>query len=378
MIGVRLATALAVLAAAMGTACIPPSQAAQIALERLFPELEFDRPLAFVQASEGDAWYVVEQRGVVMRVEPDDATATVFIDIRDRVDDGPNEAGLLGMAFHPRFAQNGTVYLSYTGDGSPLVSYVSAFTSRDGGTTLDPGSERIILTLDQPYGNHNGGNVAFGPDGYLYIGFGDGGSGGDPQGNGQNTGTLLGALLRIDVDAAAPYGIPPDNPFAEGGGRPEIYAFGLRNPWRFSFDSETGELWLADVRQGAWEEIDLIERGGNYGWNIREGAHCYRASECRTEGLIDPVAEYSHDEGCSVTGGYVYRGKAIPALEGAYLYADYCSGLLWGVFREASGGVTSRLLLETDLNVSSFGQGLNGELYVVDHDDGGIYRIVGR
>jgi glucose/arabinose dehydrogenase len=379
MVGARLAMALAAVAAAVGMVCTPPSLAAQVGLEPLFPELEFDKPLAFVPAPEGEAWYVVEQRGVVMRIALGNGAATVFVDIRDRVDDGPSEAGLLGMAFHPRFVENGTVYLSYTRDGSPLVSYLSAFTSRDGGRTLDPDSERIVLTLDQPYGNHNGGNVVFGPDGYLYIGFGDGGSGGDPHGNGQNTETLLGALLRIDVDAAAPYGIPPDNPFAERGGRPEIFAYGLRNPWRFSFDRESGALWLADVGQSGWEEIDLIERGGNYGWNIREGAHCYRSDECRTEGLIEPVAEYSHDEGCSVTGGYVYRGQAIPALKGAYLYADYCSGRLWGLFRDAaSGGYAPRLLLETELRVSSFGEGLDGELYLVGHGDGGIYRIVGK
>jgi glucose/arabinose dehydrogenase len=379
MVGARLAMALAAVAAAVGMVCAPPSLADQIGLEPLFPELEFDKPLAFVPAPEGEAWYVVEQRGVVMRIAPGNGAATVLVDIRDRVDAGPSEAGLLGMAFHPRFAENGTAYLSYTREGSPLVSYLSAFTSRDGGRTLDPDSERIVLTLDQPYGNHNGGNVAFGPDGYLYIGFGDGGSGGDPHGNGQNTETLLGALLRIDVDAAAPYGIPPDNPFAERGGRPEIFAYGLRNPWRFSFDRETGALWLADVGQSGWEEIDLIERGGNYGWNIREGAHCYRSSECRTEGLIEPVAEYSHDEGCSVTGGYVYRGQTIAALTGAYLYADYCSGRLWGLFRDASsGGYAPRLLLETDLRISSFGEGPDGELYLVGHGDGGIYRIVGK
>jgi glucose/arabinose dehydrogenase len=358
-----------------------PSRADELALERVFAGLEFKKPLLLLPAPAGAAWYVVEQRGVVWRVEPgpdgNDRRAA-FADIRDRVDAGPSEAGLLGMTFHPRFAANPKVYLSYTAPGRPLVSRISEFISRDGGLTLDPTSERIVMSLDQPYANHNGGHVAFGPDGFLYIGLGDGGSGGDPHRNGQNLDTLLGKLLRINVDGGTPYAIPPDNPFAKGGGRPEIYALGLRNPWRWSFDRESGELWLADVGQNEWEEVDLVVRGGNYGWNIREGAHCFRADDCRTDGLIDPVAEYGHDEGCSITGGHVYRGKALPTLQGAYLYADYCSGRLWGLFRQADDTYEPRVLLDTGLNISSFGEGRDGELYLIDHQGGKVYRLVGK
>jgi glucose/arabinose dehydrogenase len=184
-------------------------------------------------------------------------------------------------------------------------------------------------------------------------------------------------MLRLDVDGGQPYAIPPDNPFANGGGRPEIFAWGLRNPWRWSFDREMGELWVGDVGQNRWEEIDVVRRGGNYGWNIREGAHCYGESPCRTEGLIDPVVEYGHGQGCSVTGGYVYRGERIPDLRGTYVYGDYCSGRIWGAPSEEPGNGTARLLLETDLSIASFGEGLDGELYVIDHDDGGIYRLRG-
>lgn len=355
--------------------------AESLALEPAFGTLTFKRPLLLLPAPSGEAWYVVEQRGIVSRVAPGPKgpERSVFADIRDRVDDGPNEAGLLGMALHPRFAENRKVYLSYTAHGAPLISRISEFTSPDGGRTLDPASERIVLALDQPYSNHNGGNIIFGPDGMLYIGFGDGGSGGDPHGNGQNLDTLLGKLLRIDVDGGTPYAIPPDNPFATGDGRPEIYASGLRNPWRWSFDRETGALWLADVGQDKWEEIDLIVRGGNYGWNLREGAHCFKHRECSAEGLIDPVVEYGHDDGCSATGGYVYRGHAIPALRGIYLYADYCSGKIWGLFPKSGGGLEPpRLLLETGLRIASFGQGADGELYVLDHGGGRVYRLVGK
>lgn len=266
------------------------------------------------------------------------------------------------------------MFLSYTRDGSPLVSVISEFAVGPGGTSFDPDSERIILTLDQPYGNHNGGKIVFGPDGYLYIGFGDGCAGGDPQGNGQSTRTLLGALLRIDVDSGAPYAIPADNPFATGGGAPEIYAWGLRNPWRFSFDSATGALWLADVGQDRWEEIDIVERGGNYGWNLREGAHRY-ARGTAPRPLVDPVFDYGHDQGCSITGGYVYRGRAIPALGGIYVFGAVFSGRVWGLFAEVNGYVAPRLL-DADINISSFGEGLDGELYVVDLGGGGIYTLV--
>ena len=371
----RLAAACLMATAAAGMA-LARADTPKVALERAFPELSFDRPLAFLQAPDRpDSWYIAEQAGRVFVFDnrPGVVRASLFADIRGRVDDGPNEAGLLGMAFHPEYATNRRVFLSYTRNGSPLVSVISEFAARRDGSALDPGSERAILTLDQPYGNHNGGGIGFGPDGYLYIGFGDGGAGGDPKGNGQKTGTLLGALLRVDVDSRTPYGIPPDNPFVAAGGRPEIYAYGLRNPWRWSFDRKTGALWLADVGQDKWEEIDIIENGGNYGWNWREGAHRYRAGSAAGP-LIDPVFDYGHDEGCSVTGGYVYRGAAIPELIGVYVYGDYCSGRVWGLFREGSGYV-SRRLVEADINISTFGEGIDGELYAIDLG-GGIHKLV--
>ena len=374
------------LAVALGCAGGGPAAAAAegtpVKLERAFSGLRFARPVALLQAPGDDArWFVVEQPGVVRVFDGDTMKnkPAVFVDIRDRVDDGPNEAGLLGMAFHPDFADNRQVFLSYTAPGRPLISRVSRFTSADGGRTLDRDSEQILLSLDQPFGNHNGGHVAFGPDGYLYAGYGDGGAGGDPHGNGQNTQTLLGAMLRIDVDGGRPYAVPPDNPFAgSSAGRPEIYAWGLRNPWRFSFDRATGELWVADVGQGQWEEVHRVVRGGNYGWNIREGAHCYGARRCDTTGLIDPVVEYSHAQGCSITGGYRYRGRAIPALTGAYVYGDYCSGRIWGLFFDRAGGPKARWLLDTSLSISSFGEANDGELYVLGHRGGLIYRLAPR
>jgi glucose/arabinose dehydrogenase len=238
----------------------------------------------------------------------------------------------------------------------------------------------VLLTVEQPFPNHNGGQLAFGPDGYLYLGLGDGGSGGDPQGNGQNPATLLGSIVRIDVNGDEPYAIPADNPFADGaGGAPEVFLYGLRNPWRFSFDRGTGQLWIADVGQNAYEEIDRVDpaadAGANLGWNLMEASHCFVAG-CSPEGLVLPITEYGRDAGCSVTGGFVYRGTAIEGLAGWYLFSDYCSGLIFGVPSDAAPGTAPRLLLETGLSVSSFGQDSDGELYVADIAGGGIYRIV--
>ncbi len=342
-----------------------------VALTPVFETEQFSRPLAFI-AGPANAVYVVEQPGRIQRLL-DSQPATLFADIRIRVNSGPNEAGLLGMAFDPDFATNSRVYLSYTRDN--LQSVISRFVSHDDGLTLDADSEQVLLTLDQPKGNHNGGQIAFGPDDYLYIGFGDGGGAGDRDGNSQNKNNLLGAMLRIDVSGDSGYTIPADNPFAQVNGRAEVYAWGLRNPWRWSFDRQTGDLWLADVGQDKWEEINRIQLGGNYGWNIREGEHCYNAIQCDSRGLIDPVVEYPNGSDCSVTGGYVYRGEAIEDLDGVYLYGDYCSGKIWGLFPDGNGGFDNRLLLDTSLRISSFGEGSDGELYVVHHW-GGIYRIV--
>ncbi|KPK39181.1 MAG: hypothetical protein AMJ69_06375 [Gammaproteobacteria bacterium SG8_47] len=375
--------------------CVAPARpgtTSTLALARAFPNLSFSLPVAMMQApGAANHWYVVEKTGTVRRFAADDAAnaSSLVVDLTDRVDAGPNEAGLLGMAFHPEFGANGYVYLSYTGQAGGLRSYVSRFTSADGGASLDPDSEVVILSIDQPYGNHNGGHIAFGPDGYLYLGLGDGGSGGDPDGNGQNTHTLLGAMLRIDIDVSAEdwaagmrYYIPPDNPFAastgcgNGGGCPEIYAWGFRNPWRWSFDRDTGELWLGDVGQNQWEEVDRVERGGNYGWNIREGAHCYDAGSCASAGLIEPVAEYDHSVGRSITGGYVYRGGAIAALHGTYLYADFSSGRIWGLAQGGQGLGLPRQLLDTSHSIAAFAEANDGELYLLDYGPGHVHRLV--
>ncbi|MDT8385526.1 MAG: PQQ-dependent sugar dehydrogenase [Gammaproteobacteria bacterium] len=364
-----------------------------LGLERVFGTVALRQPLALIEAPflvsdasrfRGTAlprvWYVVEKSGRVLRLQQLGETVqqTVFADLRKQVDADPSEAGLLGMALDPGFAQTGRVYFSYTRPGSPLTapltSVLSRWQSRDGGQSVDPASEQILLQVEQPYRNHNGGHVHFGPDGFLYWGLGDGGAAGDPKGNGQDTRTLLGSLLRLDVSGDGGYRIPPGNPFVKGGGRPEIFAYGLRNPWRWSFDRRSGDLWLADVGQNAWEEINLIQLGGNYGWNLREGAHCYSA-DCRRDDLLEPVAEYSHAEGCSVTGGYVYRGDAVPALQGVYLFGDYCSGRIWGLFRASNGSYQRQLLLESGLNIASFAEDAAGEVYVIDLG-GKIFRFV--
>jgi uncharacterized repeat protein (TIGR03806 family) len=330
----------------------------------------------YMAPGDSSAWYVVQQPGQVVRFANDPAvnSLSTFIDISGRVTYG-GEQGLLGLAFHPDYANNGFVYLSYTGQGTNgLESRVSRF--KLNGQVLDPNSEQIVLRLDQPYSNHNGGQIAFGPDGYLYIGFGDGGSGGDPQGNGQNTGTLLGAMLRIDVGdgTSGTYSIPPGNPFVSGGGAPEIYAWGLRNPWRWSFDSQTGELWVGDVGQNAYEEIDKLEVGKNYGWNIMEGLHCYSPSSgCNQAGLTLPVAEYDHTQGVAVTGGYVYRGTEVPALQGLYIYGDYGSGKIWALV-QGNNQYSAMQLIDTAYYIPSFAQAHDGELYVLDMG-GAIYKI---
>lgn len=354
-----------------------------LVMEWAFPALSFVQPVALLQAPDDDSrWFIVQKGGQVLTFVNDDATMTaaLFIDISDRVEAAPSEAGLLGMAFHPLFALNGEVFLSYTaagsGTGVPLISHISRFTSHDGGKQLDPDSEEVLLAVEQPFTNHNGGHVAFGPDGFLYIGLGDGGSGGDPLGNGQNIDTLLGAILRIDVESDAPYGIPPDNPFSLGGGRSEIFAWGLRNPWRWSFDRVTGELWAGDVGQSQREEVDRIVLGGNYGWNIFEGTLCFGGGVCDPADLIPPLAEYSHSDGCSITGGIVYRGTAITSLAGTYLYGDFCSGTIWGLDSLTDGTLVPQVLLESRLSISAFAEGNDGEPFVVDYTSGTLHRFL--
>ena len=357
---------------------------AKVSLRRVLPETSFRRPvdLAAVPDGSGDL-VVVEQEGVIRRFDPGARRGSrVFLDIRGRVATGGGEEGLLSVAFHPGYRKNRRFYVYYSAHGprrSVVAGFRAPFSGRD---AADPSLGSTVLEVPQPFANHNGGQLTFGPDGMLYIGLGDGGAGGDPHGNGQNLRTLLGAILRIDVDrgdAGKRYAIPPDNPFARDpeGRRGEIWAYGLRNPWRFSFDSATGKLYAADVGQSSLEEVDRIVKGGNYGWNTMEGTSCFRPPEgCEKEGLIPPISEYGRSMGRSITGGFVYRGQAIRALRGHYLFADYSSGLLWSIPAQGRGLQTPRLLLRTGLAVSSFGTGARGELYLLDHGGGGIYQIV--
>ena len=351
-------------------------------VERVFPNLSFRRMVGMAYAGDGsDRLFVVLQRGVIVSFanEEDVEGADVFLDIEERVSDRGNEEGLLGLAFDPDFRANGYFYVYYSA-ASPRRSVLSRFSVRADGATADAGSERVIMEVEQPHSNHNGGQIAFGPDGYLYVGLGDGGSRGDPQGNGQNLSTLLGSIIRIDVsglDESGSYSIPADNPFAGvDGARGEIWAFGIRNPWRFSVDMESGEMWMADVGQNRFEEVNIVRRGLNYGWNVMEGSSCFKPSRgCDVQGLEMPVAEYGRDDGCSVTGGYVYRGERLPSLYGAYVYGDFCSGRIWAL-RYEGGQVTEQLeVVDSRLEISSFGEDQDGEILVLSFD-GGMYRLV--
>ncbi|MFC2030545.1 PQQ-dependent sugar dehydrogenase [Chloroflexota bacterium] len=340
-----------------------------------------DTPLAIANAGDGSGrLFVVEKKGLV-RVVQDGALAGVpFLDIRDRVGSSSSEQGLLGLAFHPDYENNGLFFVNYTSlQGATTVARyaMGAETNR-----ADAGSEVLILSLDQPAANHNGGHLAFGPDGYLYIGTGDGGGSGDRYGNGQNGQTLLGTMLRLDVDSGLPYVVPATNPFA---GRPnardEIWALGLRNPWRYSFDRLTGDLYIADVGQNQYEEVNFQPAtsggGQNYGWPIMEGKHCFPADQpCERAGLVLPVREYDHTAGCSVTGGYVYRGQDFPVLTGIYLFGDYCSGRIWGLSPAGDGEWRVSELARADGQLSSFGEDERGELYLLDMGRGELLKVV--
>ncbi|MDH4269521.1 MAG: PQQ-dependent sugar dehydrogenase [Dehalococcoidia bacterium] len=361
----------------------PTPPAGSIQVERVFPDLSFQEMTNLVQPDDTSGLiFITGQRGVIYAFSANNPQqADIFLDITDRVNRGGNEEGLLGLAFDPDYQENGYFYVYYSA-ADPRRSVLSRFSLDQEDTDVpDPQSEVIIMEVEQPFGNHNGGQLAFGPDGYLYIGLGDGGSAGDPQGNGQNLGTLLGSILRIDVSGLSgpgDYEIPADNPFVDtAGARAEIWAFGLRNPWRFSFDSETGLLWVGDVGQGSWEEIDIIAKGANYGWNIMEGLHCYSpASGCDQSGLTLPIAEYDHSQGrCSITGGYVYRGDEIPSLQGYYLYGDYCSGDIWALAYDGSVLTENTLLTRSGLSITSFGEDLAGKLYILERE-GGIYTLM--
>ncbi len=354
-----------------------------IGLANAFPQLSFDAPLDLQSPEDGTNRIFVAEQGGTVRVFPNDPQATTwttFLDISQRTNTSSGELGLLGLAFHPEYASNGLFYVYYT--PSPQEAQLSRFrVSASDPAQADTGSEQVLLRIAQPYTNHNGGQLVFGQDGYLYIASGDGGSGGDPQGNAQDLGSLLGKVLRIDVDArenGLEYGIPSDNPFRTTvGARPEIFAYGLRNPWRMSFDPETGKLWAGDVGQGAIEEIDIIESGGNYGWNRYEGTRCFDSGNCDTGGLIPPVFEYDHDAGDkSITGGFVYRGNEVPSLRGYYVYGDFISGRIWALSTQANAPENT-LIVASGLNIASFGTDLQDELYLCGFD-GAIYRFVAK
>ena len=324
--------------------------------------------------------FVVEKKGLIKVLSSDFQSNKIFLDISDRVRSKESERGLLSVAFHPNFKNNGRFFVYYT-DLKGTVT-ISEFNILNETKLGNKNSEDILIKIEQPYSNHNGGQLSFGPDGYLYIGTGDGGAGGDPYSHGQNKNTLLGKILRINIDGKKPYDIPSNNPFLDGSGKPEVWAYGLRNPWRFSFDSKTGDLFIADVGQNKWEEINFQSSknvgGHNYGWNLLEGFHTFKiADNSDTSKFKMPILEYSHDQGCSVTGGYVYRGSKIKDLFGTYVFADFCSGKIWGLKKTNTSWNYSELL-DSPYFISSFGTDEDGEIYLMDFNNGDIYRLITR
>jgi quinoprotein glucose dehydrogenase len=364
-----------------------------IVVDRAFPNITVDRPVVLTHAGDGsNRLFIAGQRGKIYSIisRQDVEEPVLFMDIENKVTykDNENEEGLLGLAFHPKFKENGQLFVYYTSRTEAHLSVISRFTATgDKRDAVDPNSEQVLMTIKQPFWNHNGGTLEFGKDGFLYIALGDGGKGGDPLKAGQDLTTLLGKVLRIDVNSKSPgleYGIPKDNPFLDvAGARPEIYALGFRNPWRISFDRETGDLWCADVGQDIWEEINLVKKGGNYGWSLREGAHKFGPNGVEANAqMVEPVWEYPHTEqwGKSITGGQVYRGKLLPQLTGYYLYGDYVTGKLWGLKVDAKSGkaVENRPITwaqGSNLPVVTFGEDEAGEVYFTTVTSGG--RIYG-
>ncbi len=340
----------------------------------------FTQPLDIQNAGDGsNRLFVVERGGTIRVVENNLVLDVPFLDLSKKVRTNGSEQGLLGLAFHPNYAENGRFFVNYTDLNGNTV--IARYQVSGNANQADAKSESILLHIAQPYGNHNGGGLAFGPDGFLYIGLGDGGSADDPKGNGQNLNTHLGSLLRIDVDGGETYVVPADNPFVKEDGLPEIWAYGLRNPWRFSFDSLTGDLYIADVGQNEWEEINYLPAGvaggANFGWNFMEGTHIFVLEPPESLGVIAPVAEYSHEEGCSVTGGEVYRGAVLPEWQGVYLYGDFCSGQVWGLL-QVDGAWQSQSLLLNGANLATLGTGEDGTLYNADYNTNNIYRLAHR
>lgn len=361
------------------TPTVPPTQADVTAFPNpdAYTWMEvvsgLQRPVDLQHAGDGSGrLFIVEKPGRIRVLQDGQLLETPFMDIVERVGSSGNEQGLLGLAFHPNYQQNGFFYLNYTDRNDDTV--IARYQVTTDPNLADPNSEFVLLTVGQPFRNHNGGVLAFGPDGYLYAGLGDGGSAGDPNGNAQSLETLLGKILRLDVDSAEPYAIPADNPFGS-----EIWAYGLRNPWRFSFDRANGDLYIGDVGQGNWEEIDYVAAGTpgglNFGWDYFEGTHPFEGTPPQDAQLAPPVLEYSHGEGCSVTGGYVYRGS-MPEWNGIYLYADYCAANVWGLIR-SNGGWQNQFLFGVSGTVTSFGQDEAGEIYLLT-DGGQIFRLAPR
>jgi glucose/arabinose dehydrogenase len=396
---IRRTTYRFVCLAMLALACVGHAALPKVTLQNAFPAMKLYRPVWLTEAPDGSGrLFIVEQDGRIRVVQKggDGSDAKEFLNLEDRKPHEDNEEGLLSLAFHPQFKTNGLFYIYYS-QHNPRRAVISEFkVSATDSNKADLASERILLQVPEPYGNHNGGLVSFGPDGFLYLALGDGGAGNDPHNNGQNTASLLGKILRIDVNIRSmsgtgrnrrelEYGIPQDNPFVgesdRYGVRKEIWACGLRNAWRFSWDRETGTMWAGDVGQDLWEEVDIIVKGGNYGWCVREGMHHFKPGP---EGAryIEPVIEYphrpdmlsesqfpDHGTGLSVTGGYVYRGAKYPALQGVYVYADFALGTLWGL-RHVDGKVVEHgTLLQQPKNVASFAEDAEGELYVLCFDD---------
>lgn len=341
---------------------------------------DLEQPLDVQHAGDGSGRvFIVERGGKILILENGFVLQESYLDIGQKIATRGSEQGLLGLAFHPDYAENGRFFINYTDRNGNTV--IARYQVSANPNQADPESEAVLLHVEQPYSNHNGGGLVFGPDGFLYIALGDGGSADDPLGNGQNLNTYLGTLLRIDVDSGDRYVIPADNPFLKGEGLPEIWAYGLRNPWRFSFDLLTGDLYIGDVGQNSWEEIDFLPAGtpdgANFGWNYMEGQHIFLQEPPAALGVIAPVAEYDHSQGCSVTGGVVYRGTELLEWQGIYLYGDFCKGTIWGLL-QVDGNWQTQVLFETDFLISGFGQDENRHIYLTDFETESVYRLTKR